>query len=209
MFLGPWDQGGSWSDEGINGMSRWLNRVWDISNRDPLLLDEFDSDQNAQKEIRRLIHKTIRRVTEDLEKFKFNTALAALMELTNELNRYWEAKTVTSDDWKFSIQNLILMLAPMAPHISEELWEINQHEFSVHNQTWPNWDHKIAADEIFTMIVQVNGKVRDKIIVPVSINEKEAHKTALSSPKITTHLENSKLRRIIYIPGKLVNIVAN
>ena len=110
MFIGPWDQGGSWSDEGINGMSRWLNRLWDISNRDPLLIDEFETDQNAQKEIQRITHKTIRRVTEDLEKFKFNTALAALMELTNELNKYWESKTITSDDWNFSIKNLILML---------------------------------------------------------------------------------------------------
>ena len=101
------------------------------------------------------------------------------------------------------------MLAPMAPHVSEELWQKHNHEFSVHTQSWPTWDDEIAADEIFTMVVQINGKVRDKIVVPVSIEEDEAHKTALSSPKISAYLENSTLRRIIYIPGKLVNIVAN
>ena len=209
MFLGPWDQGGSWSDEGINGMSRWLNRLWDICNRDSALLNESDSQPNDQKQIQRITHKTIRRVTEDLVKFKFNTALAALMELTNELNKYWESKTISSDDWNFCTKSLILMLAPMAPHVSEELWQKHNHEFSVHTQSWPTWDDEIAADEIFTMVVQINGKVRDKIVVPVSIEEDEAHKTALSSPKISAHLENSTLRRIIYIPGKLVNIVAN
>ena len=207
MFLGPWDQGGDWSDSGLKGMARWMNRIWELANRDPRKLDQDSSDQNASKEVHRLVHKTIRRVTEDLSKFKFNTALAALMEMTNAMSKFWDDQNIARNDWLETIEKLTLLVAPMAPHIAEEIWQIINQEYSIHNQKWPDWDPKIAADEVFTMVVQVNGKLRDRIEVPVSINESDARTVALSSERVSTYISGKELRRVIYVPGKLLNIV--
>ena len=207
MFLGPWDQGGDWSDSGLKGMARWMNRVWELANCDPRKLDQISSDQNASKEIHRLVHKTIRRVTEDLSKFKFNTALAALMEMTNAMSKFWDDQNISRNDWLKTIEKLTLLVAPMAPHIAEEIWKIINQEYSIHNQKWPDWDPDIAADEVFTMVVQVNGKLRDRLEVPVSINESDARTVALSSERVSTYISGKELRRMIYVPGKLLNIV--
>jgi leucyl-tRNA synthetase len=208
MFLGPWDQGGSWSDTGINGMSRWLNRVWELAQRDARQLDDFSADDDTVREMQRLIHKTIRRVGEDLERFKFNTALAGLMEYTNGLSQHWERKGIASEQWNEAIEKLLVMMAPMAPHISEELWERTGRQYSIHNQPWPEWDEALAADEVITLVVQVNGRVRDKIEAPASITENEARQAALASPRVTPHIEGKQVNKVIYVPGKLVNIVA-
>ena len=208
MFLGPWDQGGDWSDSGLNGMSRWMNRIWELCHRDSGELGKNPTDQDSVKDLVRTTHKAIKRVTEDLEKFKFNTALATLMELTNDMNRSWETRTVDSDTWEDAVEKLLLLLAPMAPYISEELWERSGHEFSIHNQTLPKWDPELAADETVTLVVQVNGRLRDRIEIPVSITEEEARNAALSSQRIQPYIEGKTLRKIIYVPGKLVNVVA-
>ena len=133
MFLGPWDQGGDWNDSGINGIARWLNRVWDISQRDATELERHQVDEEAVREIQRNVHKTIRKVGDDLDKFKFNTALAGLMEYSNALSQAWDRKGITSGHWNEAIKNLLAMMAPLAPHISEELWERPGHSFSLHN----------------------------------------------------------------------------
>ena len=208
MFLGPWDQGGEWSDAGINGMSRWINRVWELSRRDARELDDYMQDADTLRQMQRLTHKTIRRVGEDVERFKFNTALAGLMEYTNALNLLWERKGVSSDHWNEAIEKLLLQIAPMAPHIAEELWEHTGHEYSVHQQMWPVWDPELAADEVVTLVVQVNGRVRDKIEVSVDITEDEATKVALKSHRVQPHVEGREVSKLIYVPGRLVNIVA-
>ncbi len=208
MFLGPWDQGGSWSDAGINGMARWMNRVWDISTRDSRQLDDFPGDDGAVRDFQRLIHKTIRRVGEDLERFKFNTAMACLMEYTNGLNQHWERKGIRSEDWNEAIEKLLVLMSPLAPHVSEELWERTGHANSVHSMSWPEWNEELAAGEVFTLVVQVNGRVRDKIEVPVSISEDAAGETALNSQRVAPHIEGKKVAKVIYVPGKLVNVVA-
>ena len=208
MFLGPWDQGGDWSDSGINGMARWLNRVWDLGHRTASELDNHPFGEEAVRDLQRLVHKTIRRVGDDLERFKFNTALAALMEYTNSLSQTWENRGVDSGNWNNAIEKLLLMMACMAPHITEEMWEHTGHKDSVHAQQWPEWDPELAADETFTLVVQVNGRLRDKIDVSVDIAGDEAKSLALESSRVAPHIEGKTVARVIYVPGRLVNIVA-
>ena len=207
MFLGPWDQGGDWSATGLNGMVRWLNRVWELAQRDGDDLDSHPVDEEAVRELSRGVHKMIRKVVEDVERFKFNTALADLMELSNSLNHEWEAKRINSGTWNDAVEKLLLLVAPMAPHISEELWERTGHEYSVHSQALPEWDPELAADEMFTLVVQVNGRLRDRIEAPVSITEDEATQLALESERVQPHIAGKAVARTVYIPGRLVNIV--
>ena len=208
MFLGPWDQGGEWTDSGINGMARWMNRVWELAHRNPPQLDDGPMDGAAMRELARTVHKTIRRVTDDLERFKFNTALAALMEYTNFLSQQWEQGTIDSEAWNDAIEKLLELMAPMAPHLSEELWEATGREYSIHSRLWPGWDPELAADEVITLVVQVNGRLRDRIEVPASITEDEAKKIALESERVRAHTAGKEIAKVIYVPGRLVNIVA-
>ena len=207
MFLGPWDQGGDWSATGLNGMVRWLNRVWELAQRDGDDLDAHAVDEEAVRELSRGVHKTIRKVVEDVERFKFNTALAALMELSNSLNHEWEEQRINSGTWNDAVEKLLLLVAPMAPHIAEELWERTGHEYSVHSQALPEWDPELAADEMFTLVVQVNGRLRDRIEAPVSITEEEATRLALDSERVQPHIAGKAVAKVIYVQGRLVNIV--
>jgi len=207
MFLGPWDQGGDWSDSGINGMARWLNRVWDISQRDVSEMREQPISQQAARGLLRMTHKTIRRVEDDLERFKFNTALAAMMELTNYMGRAWDRGGVGADTWQDAIEKLLLLLAPIAPHITEELWERTGRAYSIHSQLMPQWDAALAEDEEVTLVVQVNGRVRDRIQVAADIGEEEAKQLALDSQRVQPHLKGKQVRHIVYVPGRLVNVV--
>ena len=205
MFIGPWDHGGPWSGEGINGVARWLNRVWDLATRDAAAMD--GSDGSVSRDTRRLLHQTVRKCHNDLDRFKFNTAIASLMELTNHLNRVWAEASIEPDLWRECVKKLLLMLASMAPHMTEELWERNGYEYSIHQQGFPGWDEEMAADEVFTLVVQVNGKVRDKLEVPVGIPESEAQQLALSSPRVQTLLDGKSVNKTVYVPGRLVNVV--
>ena len=208
MFLGPWEAGGDWSDSGINGVARWANRVWEVANRDSSELDHSPVNENSVRDVQRGLHKTIKKVSDDMDSFKFNTAIASLMELTNTLTQAWERSDLTSDAWNEAVSNLVAMMAPITPYLSEELWEATGHESSVHTQSWPEWDESLAADETITLVVQVNGRLRDRIEVPVGIEEDTAKETALSSPKIQPHIQGKDVSKVIYVPGRLVNIVA-
>ena len=209
MFMGPWERGGDWSDGGINGVARWTNRVWDICERDSRILDDLPTDAGSVRNLRRDLHKTIRRVGEDIESFKFNTAIAAMMEFSNALNQAWERKDVDTDVWNESLKTLTLMMSPITPFLAEELWERLGHGFSVHQQDWPTWDPDLAADEMITLVVQVNGRLRDRIEVPADISEQDAQEKALASERVAVHTEGKTIRRVIYVPGRLVNVVAN
>ena len=207
MFLGPWDQGGPWSTSGINGAARWLNRVWELCQRDPSELDQKAPDEAAVRDTLRTLHQTIKKCYADLDRFKFNTAIAALMELSNELGRAWNEGSVDSATWRECIEKFLLMLAPFAPHLAEELWERAGHPYSIHNQSFPKWDEDVAAAEEITLVVQVNGRLRGKILVPADIREDEAKRLALASPKVQSYLNDKKVERTIYVPGRLVNVV--
>ena len=207
MFIGPWDQGGPWSDVGINGVARWLNRVWALVERDPQDLAATPADPAAVRDTLRILHQTVRKCHHDLDKFKFNTAIAALMELVNHLSKVWAEGSIDPATWRESIEKFLLMLAPIAPHIAEELWERTGHAYSIHQQLFPEWDDALAAADTITLVVQVNGKVRDRIAAPADIDEPAARELALSSVKVQPYTAGKTINKAIYVPGRLVNVV--
>ncbi len=205
MFLGPWDKGGIWTDSGINGIRRWMHRIWDICSRDANELS--GADASAERELDVASHNATKRVTEDMEAYKYNTAIAALMTYVNQLNDAWENGGVSPTLWSSCVQRLLLHLAPLAPHIAEELWIRNGWEFSIHSQLLPKWDEAKLTVDTVRIVVQVNGRVRDTITVPSDAGEKEIASLAQSSPGALRHTQGKQIRREIYIPGRLFNIV--
>ncbi len=204
MFIGPWELGGEWNDRGIVGVSRWLNRVWN------LVTTEYAShtvDPDAERELLRSIHKTIKEVTGDIEKFRFNTMLSSLMGFSNYLSKVKESGVVSDSLWREAISCFLLLLAPAAPHLAEELWNRTGHLYSIHNQPWPEYDKELAREEEITLVIQVNGKLRDKVLVPASITEAEAKELALSRERVKAYIDGKKLTRVIYVPKRVVNIV--
>ena len=203
MFLGPWDQGGDWSDDAFNGITRWLNRVWDISTRDA---EELISNDENNKDFEILINSTVKKVSEDLERFKFNTSISTLMEYTNSLSKIWSTGC-NNDLWKESIIILIKLLSPMAPHITEELWELNGQEFSIHNQEFPSWDDQLISTDTKTIVVQVNGKVRSQFNIEGTKSEEEIFEIASNNEKVQENLIGKEIIKKIYVKDKLVNFV--
>ena len=208
MFIGPWEQGGEWNDSGINGAARWLNKVWDISNLDPGIFAK-NSDPAAERELNRLLHKTIMRVGEDIERFKYNTAISALMEFTNYLAESHVPEKIHYDEWLRLTRALYLMMAPIVPHLSEELWELSGMDFSIHTQPWPVYDASLAEDDEITLVIQINGKVRAKISTAADITESDANQLALKNESVEKYIAGLEIRKTIYVPGKLLNIVAS
>jgi len=207
MFVGPWEQGGEWDDSGINGVSRWLNRIWNLVIDKYICKDSSAGRAEAETRLIRVTHQTIKKVTEDIERIRFNTMVAALMEFTNYLTKAKETGAVSEKTWEDSKKTLLLLLAPTAPHLAEELWQKIGCEYSIHNQDWPEWDEALVKEEQITLVVQVNGKIRDKFMAPASIPEDEAKKLAAEQPKVQAFLEGRKLVKVIHVPGKLVNFV--
>ncbi len=207
MFLSRWDEGGPWNSQGIEGIDRFLRRVWGviIDEPQPALVELAD---DAITELRRKTHQTIAKVTEDMEAFKFNTMLAALMEFNNYLIKIKDAKIVETEAWNEATRTLMLLIAPSCPHIAEELWTRAGYEYSVHLQSWPTWDPELAKEDTITLVIQINSKVRDRAEVPISISEDAAKELALNAEKIKQRLEGKEVKKVIYVPGKLVNIVA-
>jgi leucyl-tRNA synthetase len=204
MFVGPWELGGEWNDRGIVGISRWLNRVWGLVTTD---YTSHVVSPEAEKEFLRFTHKTIREVTVDLERFRFNTMLSGLMEFTNYLSKVRESRVVSASLWRESIAYFLLLLAPAAPHLVEELWNRTGHAYSIHDQPWPEYDEELAKEEEITLVIQVNGRLRDKVIVPASLSEVEAKELALGRDRVKAYIDGKKLTKVIYVPQRVVNIV--
>ena len=204
MFIGPWEMGGEWSDNGIVGISRWLNRVCSLIEAG---YTSQDIELKAEKELRHITHRTIKKTTQDLERFRFNTMLAILMELTNYLSKVQEVRNISSSLWHETITYLLLLLAPTAPHLAEELWGRTGHPYSIHNHSWPKWDEELAREEEITLAIQINGKLRDKIIVPASITETEARALTLERERVRARTDGKKINNIIFVPGRVINIV--
>jgi leucyl-tRNA synthetase len=204
MFFSRWDQGGPWNYDGIKGPQRLLYDVWDLALK-PYQPQTPESEPTAA--LRRKTHQVIQKVTEDLETFSFNTAVAAIMELRNELIEVRRNANTETSAWNEAIDHLLLLLSPIAPHITEELWERRGKPYSIHQQPWPSWDKQIAKEETVTLVVQVNGRVRDKILVSAGNDEKELKEIALASEKVKKWLEGNAPRKVIVVRGRLVNIV--
>ena len=193
MFMGPFDQTISWSTQGVRGVYRFLEKVWKLTLN--------GTGEKSSERVIRAIHKLNKKIDEDLEAIKFNTLIAAFMEFTN----FWqENKKEVSKD---IIERFLILLAPMAPHISEELWQNLGHKKSIFLEKWPEYDPTLVKEEIVTLIIQVNGRVRDKIEVEVDIPEEEARKLAFSREKVQKWIEGKEIKKVIFVPGKLINIV--
>jgi leucyl-tRNA synthetase len=210
MFGFRWDQGGPWDSKGILGVQRFLERVWDlVTGQGSRGAGQWGSEAEQLRELRRKQHQAIRRVSKDIEDFSFNTMVAGLMEYTNALNAVRAAAPglVGQPAWAEAIRTLVLLLAPGFPHIAEELWARLGQPYSVHTQSWPTWDEALAKEDIVEIAIQINGKVRDKIEVPTEIGEAEAKARALAAEGVMRHLEGKTPAKVIYVPGRLVNIV--
>jgi len=222
MFMGPWDQGGPWSPTGIGGVNRFLNRVWAIA-LDPKGTDPGDQEagqlpagedvETAETAIRTAAHRTLRDVTVDYEGFRFNTMVAKLMELSNTLFRYRGTPAAGGAAWDEAVRILLLMLAPAAPHITEELWSRRLAAAgvgwsSIHVERWPQVDAAAIVEDTREVPIQVNGKIRDRIIVPSEIDDAELERLVLASPKIQAALGGRAPDRIVVAGGgRLVNLV--
>jgi leucyl-tRNA synthetase len=208
MFIGPWDSGGPWSPEGISGIQTFLNRVWALAT-EPRRSDK-GQDEAADRDLLRLTHQTVRDVTADYEKFRFNTMLSKLMTFSREI---YERRARLSDGvWRQALENLLLMLAPAAPHIAEELWtERLRRPYSIHQQSWPVWDARLAAEDELTLPVTVNGKPRGEVRIPATMRDDQAgvEALALDLPRVKAMLDGATVRKVIYVPGRVVNLVVS
>jgi leucyl-tRNA synthetase len=222
MFMGPWDQGGPWSPSGIGGVHRFLNRVWTVTldphgreGGDPHAgkLPAGESATDAAATIRAAAHRTLRDVTEDYQGFRFNTMVAKLMELSNTLYRYRGTEAAGDTEWDEAVRLLLLMLAPAAPHITEELWArradgSGRAWTSIHTESWPVVDESATRVSVREVPVQVNGKLRDRVVVAADATEEVLKAEALASPKVQAILAGRAPDRIVVAGGgKLVNIV--
>lgn len=204
LFLGPIDENSNWSSRGIAGIYRFLNRVWTLAQE---YQDAEKTSANSNDDtVRRLQHKTTRKVTDDYRRLSFNTAIAAMMEYVNDLYKL-KNDGFSEDVWRDALETLLQLLAPFAPHMSEELWQQLGHDTLVHETAWPVWDDALIVDETITIAVQVNGKLRATVQLPADTSEEDIKKAALESENVVAHIGDKEPLKVIYIPKKLVNVV--
>ena len=205
LFLGPINEDSSWSSRGIAGVYRFLNRVWTLT-QEYIESDKTESsDSEKSKTLHSLTHATIKKVTEDYYRLSFNTAIAAQMELVNEL--YKLKLDGFSGDWQFTIESLVKLIQPLAPHMAAELWQQLGHETKLDFEAWPEWDEAKIISDTLTIIVQVNGKLRSKLEVSADTSEDEIKKLALADENVQRHVSGEP-KKVIYVKNKLVSIVA-
>jgi leucyl-tRNA synthetase len=209
MFIGPWDQGGPWNSQGIEGVTRFLNRVWTL-----LVVAPGDgdvaagtADDDALKELRRAVHHAIAKTTDHLEGFRFNTAVAELMTLQNAMGKAKAAGAAGTPGWREACETMTLLLAPIAPHLAEELWSRLGHGASVHLQAWPEAEADALVRDEVVIAVQVNGKLRGEVAVPTDTAKEELVAAAKGVANVQRYLDGMQIVREIVVPGKLVNLV--
>jgi leucyl-tRNA synthetase len=231
MFIGPWDQGGPWNPSSIEGVHRFLGRVWAVAQAtdgDPRQVPGMPPPQSLAGEqpgsggegrttlaaiddgsraLRRAAHRAIKEVGEDYAAFHFNTALSRLMELTNALGSARDEGLAGTDAYAEAVDALLLLLAPMAPHISEELWSRRGRPYSIHQQAWPAFDPALVVAEMIELPVQVDGKLRDRLSVAPDTAPEEIERMALASERVQAYLKGRAPRKVLQVPGRLVNIV--
>lgn len=215
LFAAPPERDLEWSDKGVDGAYRFLNRIWNLVYRMQKSLKEAPHDRpvmegisDAGRSLLRKTHQTIKKVTTDIEKeYHFNTAIAALMELVNEMNSFEPGDAKDLQIMRFSIENLLLLLSPFTPHVTEELWTHIGNESSISEKGWPVWDEEMVREEEVELVIQVNGKLKVKLMIPCGLPEEELKALALGDQKITEIIGQQKIRKVIVIKGRLVNIV--
>ncbi|MCJ7664446.1 MAG: leucine--tRNA ligase, partial [Desulfobacterales bacterium] len=216
LFAAPPERDLEWQEEGVEGGYRFLHRIWrlvyelrDGIAEQPSAIAKADLTTELA-EMRHQAHKTIKKVTEDIERFHFNTAIAAIMELVNHLYQTKdsiEATPQAKSVWREIVEALVALLSPFVPHIAEELWKAVGHKESIIRAPWPQYDQEAVTEEEVIVVVQVNGKLRDRLRIPVSAKEEKVKEMALTSPKVRRHIEGKEVKKTIFVPKKLVNIV--
>ena len=199
LFMSPFDEPTNWNEDGVSGTASYLMRVWTMVRR---YVEAGAPVGNPSAETIKRTHKTIRTVTDHIERLRFNTALAAMMDQRNYL-----AKLKPEELGRFALEAYILMLGPMAPHITEEIWRALGHENSIHLESWPKFDPELTKEETVTVVIQINGKVRDRLQVDAAAPEAEVIAMALASEVVKRHLDGKQPKKVIYVAGKLVSIV--
>jgi leucyl-tRNA synthetase len=206
MFAAPLDQWVRWDPQGVPGTHRFLSRVWN-------LVQEYHEQTKgeltgkAQADINRSIHGMIKKMTEDLEANRYNTAIAAAMAATNDLYKYKTKHFVKHDVWQNALESLVVCVAPFAPHAAEELWFQLGHHVTVHKDTWPKFDEKYLATDTITIAVQINGKLRGEVEVAADADEKTVTEAAKAVEKVAGYLDGQTIRKTIYVKDKLINFV--
>ncbi|MGQ9497343.1 MAG: leucine--tRNA ligase [Desulfotomaculales bacterium] len=215
LFAAPPERDLEWSDQGVEGCYRFLQRVWRLVNA---VADEVKDAPAAPAkaagvnlEMRRLVHRTVYRVTRDIEeRFGFNTAISAIMELVNGMYQFVDRVPVVDRDpavTRETVEKLLLLLAPFAPFIAEELWERTGHADSIHKQAWPAYEETLLEEEQVTIVVQINGRVRDRMVVPADLSPEDMQQVVLGQPRVQKLIAGKKIVKIVPVPKKLVNIV--
>jgi len=190
----------------VPGTFRFLSRLWN-------LVEEYESapatelTENEQRTIRQVSHQTIKKITEDIETNRYNTAIAAAMTCVNELYKLKAEGFGKHDAWQQALENIVACVAPFAPHIAEELWHQLSHSTSVHVDTWPDYDEKYLISETMTIVVQINGKVRTQLELPADAGEEAVRTAAKANEKVQTHLAGKEIVKTIYVPEKILNLV--
>ena len=198
-FMGPYEQGGPWNPTGILGIKRFLDRVWNLEFK---VKSSKLKVQSKNKNLEILLHKTIKKITEDIENFRFNTAISAMMILLNEMEK--QAQLSVS-----SYQLLVKLLSPFAPHITEEIWQnVLENKKSIHLEKWPKYDQKLVKEDTYKLIAQINGKTRGIYEATIGLSEDDAKKIALAKNEISKWIEGKKIKKIIFVKDRLINFIA-
>lgn len=204
LFLGPFDSEVMWDERGIVGVQRFLERFWKLANE---MIGQHTAEYPIDEGFERKRHQIIRRITHDMERFRFNTVVAGLMEYVNDLYNA-RKQAINRDQWREAISTVTQLLAPIAPFITEEIWRaILAETESVHRSAWPVYDEALAQDELVTLVVQVNGRLRDRVLMPAASDEKWIRETALSNAKVQSAVGGKPIHSVIVVPGRLVNVV--
>jgi leucyl-tRNA synthetase len=207
MFIAPYDIDAPWDTRGVPGTYRFLSRVWNLT-QEYIEAGDVELSDAGTKEILTVAHKTAKKITEDIEDDKYNTAVSTMMEAVNTYFKLKETYGIgKSDAWKFALESLLQVLSPFAPHITEELWADLGHDKTIHIDNWPTWDNAYLVSDTATIIVQVNGKLRAKLTIAADATEDDVKQEALNEPNVVKFLENKQPAKVIYVPGRLVNIV--
>jgi len=207
MFIAPYDIEAPWDVRGVPGTYRFLSRVWNLT-QEYIEAGEGATDDSQKSELLATAHKTVKKVTQDIENEKFNTAVSSMMEAVNAYYKLKEAQPIVkSAEWKFAIESLLQVLAPFAPHLTEELWAQIGYETTIHIDTWPKWDDAYLVQDTVTVVVQVNGKLRAKLTIGKATDEAEVKALALDDENVKKYVEGKEPKKVIYVPGRLVNIV--
>ena len=202
MFMGPLDASIAWSTNGLDGSRRFLDRIWRlfVTDNGELTAKIVDTDDSGKLE--KVYHQTVKKVTEDYEALRFNTAISQLMVFINDA---YKAETLP----KAYVEGFVKMIAPIVPHIAEELWNKLGHEESIAYEAWPAYDEAKLVDDEVEIVVQINGKVRAKLMVPADASREKLEEIAMDDNAIKEQIDGKTVRKVIAVPGKLVNIVAN